>query len=178
MRQGPRLWCRVHQSQFGAIHFSLRDIHRFSHPDCPYPYLYLGCDMATCLFERFGDEMYDRTLAIAFSLWQGHSITAIRVPAMHLCDLTSAKTLSALRVDLSTLMHNDLKTPQAWGLALQRHPANFQGIKFKSRFNDKVCLAIFNRDHIEKRIKETAGRSLLDSDAAADWLHEHKVSLY
>src|ERR1041385_3104745 len=163
-RLGPRLWCRVHQSKFGAIHFSLRDIHRFSHPDCPDSFLYLGCDTATCLFERFGDEMYERALAIACSLWQGHSLTGIRVPALHVCDLTKAKTLSALRVDLSALMHNDLKTPQQWGLAIQRHPANFQGIKFKSRFNGKMCLAVFERGNILKLLKQTSSESLLESE--------------
>jgi hypothetical protein len=122
--------------------------------------------------------LYDRALALAFSLWQAHSITAIRVPAIHVCDLTNAKTLSALRADLSALMHNDIKTPQEWGLAIQRHPANFQGIRFKSRFNGKMCLALFKRDNVEKKLKETVGKSLVDSDEATDWLHKHKVSLY
>src|SRR3954471_19128844 len=54
-KERPRLWYRVHQSKFDAIHFSLRDVHRFSHPQCPYSCLYLACDIATCLFERFGD---------------------------------------------------------------------------------------------------------------------------
>jgi len=177
-QQGPRLWYRVHQSRFEAIHFSLRDLHRFSHPDCAHSYLYLGCDTATCLFERFGDEMYDGGLAVAFSLWQTHSVSAIHVPAIHLCDLTNAKTLSALRVDLSALMHNDLKIPQLWGLAIQQHPANFQAIKFKSRFNGKMCLALFNRDNLAKRLKDSAIVSLLNSGDAADWLHKHKVSFY
>src|SRR5436305_4162037 len=96
-RLSARRWHRVHPSKFGAIHFSLRDIHRFSHPECPCSCLYLACDTATCLFERFGDQMYDRALAVAFSLWQAHSVTAVRVPAIHICDLTNARTLSALR---------------------------------------------------------------------------------
>ncbi len=134
--------------------------------------------MATCLFERFGDEIYDQKRAIAKSLWQAHSVSTVRIPEIHVCDLTNAKTLSALMVDLSALMHPELKTPQAWGQAIQRHPANFQGIKFKSRFNHKVCLALFQRDGIEKQIRETALGALAINDAAADWLHNHKVSLY
>jgi hypothetical protein len=176
--EGPRLWYRVHQTKFDAIHFSLRDIHRFSHPQCLYSCLYLACDSATCLFERFGDQLYDRALTIASSLWQAHSVTAIRIPAIHICDLTNSKTLSALRADLSALMHYDLKIPQQWGLAIQRHPANFQGIKFKSRFNGKICLALFARDNVENKLKETSSESLLDSESAADWLHGHKVRLY
>jgi hypothetical protein len=115
---------------------------------------------------------------VAFSLWQAHSITALRIPAIHICDLTNSKTLSALRADISALMHYDLSIPQQWGLAIQRHPANFQGIKFKSRFNGKICLALFARDNIEKKPKETSSETLLDSDQAADWLHGHKVRLY
>jgi hypothetical protein len=115
---------------------------------------------------------------LAFSIWQAHSITGIRIPAIHICDLTNPKTLSALRVDLSTLMHYDLKIPQQWGLAIQRHPANFQGIKFKSRFNGKICLALFDRDNIKKKLKEASNESLLDSESAAGRLHKYKVSLY
>ena len=90
----------------------------------------------------------------------------------------AARTLSALKVDLSALMHNDLRAPQGWGLAIQRHPANFQGIKFKSRFNPKVCLALFGRDGIEKQLQETLVGALPANDAAADWLHDHKVGPY
>src|SRR5207249_10662750 len=125
-RQRARLWFRVHQLRFSATHFSLRGIHRFSHPKCPYALLYLGSEIATCLFERFGDEMYNQKKAIAKSLWQAHSVSTVRVLEIQVCDLTNAKTLSALMVDLSALMHPELKTPQAWGLAIQRHPANFQ----------------------------------------------------
>ena len=122
--------------------------------------------------------MYDQERAIAKSLWQAHSLSIVRVPEIHVCDVTNAKTLSALMVDLSALMHPELRTPQAWGLAIQRHPANFQGIKFRSRYNHKVCLALFQRDGIEKQIRETALGALAINDAAADWLHNHKVSLY
>jgi hypothetical protein len=140
--------------------------------------VYLGSDTATCLFERFGDEMYDRGRAIAQSLWRAHSVSTIRVPEIHVCDLTNARTLSGLMVDLGALAHHDLRTPQEWGLAIQQHPANFQAIKFKSRFNHKICLALFRRDGIEKRLKETFVQPLPANDAAADWLHDHKASLY
>jgi len=122
--------------------------------------------------------MYDQKKAIAKSLWQAHSVSTVRVPEIQVCDLTNAKTLSALMVDLSALMHPELRTPQAWGLAIQRHPANFQVIKFRSRFNHKVCLALFQRDGIERQIRETALGALAINDAGANWLHNHKVSLY
>src|SRR5438270_7627143 len=103
-RQPARKWFRVHQSRYQAVHFSLRTIHRFSHKHCSYPLLYLAVDIDTCLFERFGDKAYDQAKAIGRALWQVHSIAAIQVPELQVCDLTNAKTRSALMVDLSALM--------------------------------------------------------------------------
>ena len=177
-RQPARNWFRVHLSQSPAIYFWLNTSHRFSHKECPYPFLYLAVDIDTCLFERFGDKAYEQQKVIAQSLWQAHSVSAIRVPAAYVCDLTRATTLSALMVDLSALMHNDVATPQQWGLAIQRHPANYQAIKFKSRFNGKACLALFQRDGMETRLQETPLGTLSNDDEAVDWLDKHKVSLY
>ena len=173
-----RKWHRVHQSAYPAKFFSLNTNHRFSHPQCPYPFLYLGADPATCFFERFGDILYDHKLAIANALWRAHGISAMDVPPLPVCDLTNARTLSALNVDLAALMSNRLSIPQEWGCAIQTHPANFRGIKFKSHFNNGFCLAIICRDEIEKRIKEKFIDALPANDAAADWLHDHRVSLY
>jgi hypothetical protein len=177
-RLPARTWFRVHPSRFEAAHFSLSWSHRFSHEDCPFAFLYLAGDIETCLFERFGDIAYDKHKAIAKSLWQSHSVSQIRVPELHICDLTSAKTLSALMVDLSALMHNELTTPRVWGLAIQTHPQGFEAIKFKSRFNARACLALFRRNGIERGLRETELDVLSDNDAAVDWLDKYKVSLF
>ena len=177
-RQPTRNWFRVHQSRYATAYFSLDTHHRFSHKSCPYPFLYLGVDIDTCLFERFGDLAYEQQKTLPQSIWNAHSTSIVQVPEIHVCDLTNAKTLSALMVDLSALVHNDLAIPQEWGLAIQQHPANFQGIKFKSRFNDKVCLALFQRDGIETRLKGNLIDKLPNNDTAVDWLDKHKINLY
>ena len=94
-------------------------------------------------------------------------------PGSHVDDLDKI-----VKLDLSALVHNDLAIPQEWGLAIQQHPANFQGIKFKSRFNDKVCLALFQRDGIETRLKGNLIDKLPNNDTAVDWLDKHKINLY
>lgn len=177
-RLREQLWYRVHQSTYAAAFFSLNRNHRFSHPDCPLTFLYLGGDTATCLFERFGDLMYDKKLAVPHSIWKAHGMASIRVPRLRVCDLTDARTLSALRVDLSALTNNDVQVPQAWGLAIQRHPAEFEAIQFKSRFNDWFCLAVFNRRKMEKRVEERRLEPLAEHGPAIEWLQDHKVSLY
>src|SRR5579883_1198006 len=174
-RLPARNWYRIHQSRFSALHFSLNTIHRFSHEDCPCPLLYLAVDTDTCSLECFGDKAFERKQTIPQSLWMAHRITCVHLPALQICDLTDSRTLNALKLDLSALMNNDLTAPQAWGLALQRHPARFQGIRFKSRFNGKDCLAVFKRDGIEARLRETPLDPLPENDAALDWLDTHKV---
>jgi hypothetical protein len=171
-------WFRVHQTTLSATTFSLNPIHRYSHKDCPFPFLYLGADVDTCLFERFGDLAYDNKRAIPQSIWYAHSLSLISVPDLIICDLTSPRTLSSLMVDLSALMHTTMDAPQEWGLALQRHPENFQGLKFRSRFNGKACLALFQRDGLEKRLKEKHLNTLPNNDDAVDWLAKHEVGLY
>ena len=177
-RQPARNWYRVHESRYAGAYFSLSPHHRFSRKDCPYLFLYLGVDVDTCLFERFGDLAYDSQKAIPQALWAGHSISMIQVPETHVCDLSNAKTLSAMMVDLSTLMHIDVSTPQEWGLEIQKHPANFQAIKFKSRFNGKACLALFQRDGVKNLLHANVLDKLSKVDGAVDWLHKHEVSLY
>lgn len=177
-RQAPAAWVRVHASQFAPVHFSVNPIHRFSHPGSLYGILYLADGVSTCLFERFGDLAYDGEMAIPKSLWNDHCITTIHIPELQVCDLMDALTLSTLRVDLNGLMTHRLAVPQQWGLALQRHPAGFHGIQFRSRFNANRCLALFKRGEVDRllRIGETA--ALPDSEEASEWLDRHRVSLY
>ena len=177
-RQPGRNWFRVHQTVHSSRYFSLNPAHRFSHQDCPYPVLYLGVNIDTCLFERFGDETYDSAKALPQSLWDAHSVSLLQVPEICLCDLTKPETLSALRVDLTALMNEKLDVPQEWGVAIQKHPSNFQGIKYKSRFNDRACLAVFQRDGLEKSMPDSALGALSAVDEAADWLDKHRVRLY
>ncbi len=177
-RQPVGKWFRVHQTLHSALYFSLDPAHRFSHKDCPYPVLYLGVNIDTCLFERFGNEAYDGAKTLPQSLWKAHSVSLFQVPAMCVCDLTKPETLSALRVDLTALMNEKLDVPQKWGLVIQKHPSNFQGIKYKSRFNDRACLAVFQRDGVEKSMPDSALGAISALDEAADWLDRHRVRLY
>lgn len=171
-------WFRVQQSAHADLQVGLKAFHRFSHQSCPFPILYLAAGIDTCLFERFGDEVYDRQKAIAHSIWAAYSVCTVKVPELYVCDLGLTKTLSAMMADLTALMHNNLAAPQEWGLALQKHPANFQAIKYRSRFNGKACLALFDRGDMQRRLRQTLREPLSDSDAAVTWLDKHKVSLY
>ncbi len=80
-------------------------------------------------------------------------------------------------VDRASLLAADLAIPQAWGLAVQEHPAAFRAIKYSSRFMDQLCLGLFDRDRPALHIKAKPLGALNDLDAAVNWLHERKVAL-
>lgn len=139
--------------------------------------MYVAIDPATCLWERFGDRLFDNGHVIPRTLWEDSSISAIDVTAMHLCDLSTVSTRSALTVDLTALMSDDIQVPQQWGLAIREHPEQVPAIKFKSRFTAAACLAIFERGNISAQLKETLIGPLSTYGPALDWLNKNKVAL-
>ena len=123
-RQIARAWYRVHPSSDDAIYFSLLPTHRFSHPNCPYKFLYLTIDAQTCLWERFGDLMFDGAHALPKTHWDDASISAIQVPPLHLCGLVQYQYSKRAYCGLNrALMSDDITVPQQWGLAIQNHPS-------------------------------------------------------
>ena len=176
-RQLARAWFRVHQSVHNAIFFTITPTHRFSHPDCPHKLLYVAMDPQTCLWERFGDPMFDGGHALPKIQWDMTSISKIDVPPLRLCDLANVRTRSALTVDLSALMNEDISLPQEWGLAIQNHPTQVPAIKFKSRFTGAACLALFDRGGLSSRLRETCLGPINQFEPALDWLAKNKVSL-
>jgi hypothetical protein len=127
--------------------------------------------------ERFGDYIYDNARHLPQTIWDSTVISTIKVPGFNLCDLSKAATRSALAVDLASLMSPDLTVPQKWGLELQNHSSEVPAIKFRSRFTDKPCLAIFGRSGIRSRLKESRLGAVNDYDLALDWLTKHQVAL-
>ena len=176
-RQPARTWFRVHAENDPALSFRLAAHHRFSHSDSPHKLLYVGSDPATCLWERFGDDAFRGCRALSRRLWAETVLSQIHVPEIHVCDLASAALRTVLTVDRASLMTHDFTVTQAWGLAIQRHPARFQGIRSSSRFIDRPCLALFDADDFAARLKATVLGGLADSQAATEWLERYKIAM-
>lgn len=176
-RQIGRAWFRVHASAAHAVVFNLKPTHRYSHPDCPFPILYVALDPETCLWEVLGDAVFDHGHALPRTHWDDLMISRIVVPPLRVCDLSKTTTRGALIVDLAALMNDDVSIPQEWGLAIQSHPSQVPAIKCKSRFTGAACLAIFDRGGIRHRLRETPPGLLSKSDSALNWLTKHQVTL-
>jgi hypothetical protein len=169
-------WCRVHPGSYNAIYFSKNIGHRFSHPQAPYGFLYLAKDVATCLWERFGDRLFDDQRKLPRSLWESMVISHVDIPPLKVCDLARISTRSELNVDLSSILHIDLSVPQLWGKAIQEHPDDVRGSRYLSRFTDRPCLVLFEKPGVV--LNEKCLGPLTDLTAAAKFLDQHKVALY
>ena len=176
-RQPRRLWFRVHKTGTPAVAFGKFPHHRFSHPHCPFPLLYLGATPQTCLWEYFGDEVFHGQRVISAAKWGGCRLSQVLVPDLKVCAVSQERTRDAMSVDRASLMAADLNIPQAWGLAVQEHPAAFEAIQYSSRFLDQSCLVLFDRDGLSAKLRETRLGCLADLDAAVDWLEERKTAL-
>jgi hypothetical protein len=176
-RQPQRGWFRVHRSGTSAVEFGIRGHHRFSHAQCPFPLLYLGASIGVCLWEYFGDDVFRGRRAISAAKWNGSRLSRIVTPPLKVCAVSQEATREAMGVDKASLLATDLGVPQAWGLAVQRHPSGFEGIKYWSRFVEQPCLALFERGGMAARLEETLLGPLNDLDGAAEWLDERKAAL-
>lgn len=176
-RQPQRPWFRVHRSGSPAIEFGIHSHHRFSHPKCPFPLLYVGASIPACLWEYFGDDVFRGQRVISAAKWNGCSLSRIAVPQLKVCAVSQEPTRDAMGVDKASLLATDISIPQAWGLAVQQHPAGFEAIKYSSRFIDQPCLALFDRGGMAAQLQETLLGPLNSLDAAVDWLDERKAAL-
>jgi len=176
-RQPRRLWFRVHKTGTEAVCFGKFPHHRFSHPHSPFPLLYVGSTLQTCLWEYFGDDVFHGQRVISAAKWGGCCLSQILVPELKVCAVNLERTRDAMSVDRASLMAADLDIPQAWALAVQEHHAAFEAIKYSSRFLDQPCLALFDRDGLSAKLQATSLGALTDLEAAVDWLDERKAAL-
>ena len=176
-RQPQRTWFRVHDSSSPAVQFGKLAHHRFSHPNCPFPLLYVGASPQTCLWEYFGDDLFQGQRVISAAKWNGCFLSQTIVPELKVCAVSLERTREAMSMDKACLLAVDLSTPQAWGLAVQEHPAAFEAIKYSGRFVDLPCLALFDRGGLAAKLQATSLGALSNLDAAVDWLDERKAAL-
>ncbi len=176
-RQPEQAWFRVHRSDRSPIQFGKFAHHRFTHPDCRFPMLHVGVTVPVCLWEYFGDDVFGGQRVISSGKWRGCSLSRIMIPALGVCDVCDGPTREAMGVDKASLLAADIAIPQAWGLALQEHPAAFDGIKYSSRFTDLPCLVLFDRGGMAVRMEVTSLGPLSQVNHAVDWLDERSVAL-
>lgn len=139
--------------------------------------LYVGASLTACLWEYFGDAVFQGQRVIAATRWNGCGLSQVVVPQLKVCAVSLESTREVMGVDRASLAAADLTIPQAWGLAVQNHPAGFEALRYSSRFLDQSCLALFDRAGLADRLEVKSLGALNDLDTAVDWLDARRAAL-
>ena len=134
---------RVHQAQYSPIYFGRSGRSRFDAPEKEYGVLYMAQDEFCAFRETIG--RFSRYRLISQEVLQQRCLSEIRADSpLTLVDLTGAG-LTHLDAD-GRLFTGDYKRAQAWGLAFYHHPAQPDGIYYRSRHDpSRFCLALYER---------------------------------
>ena len=116
-----------------------------------FPCVYLGLTKQTAICEIYGDKCYlTRTKklavhAIATKYAQRLRFLKPPLPALNLCNWTDSGMRLSCGIDSSAIMALNFKITRTWAERVARHPANFDGIYYRSRHTDEPCLVLWLR---------------------------------
>ena len=128
--------------------------------------MYFGESFTLCLQETLLRDRANAALPGPFlvaeaelTLWDWAVIEVIR--PVRVVDLRGA-ALARSRVPTDVVGAADQRLARSWAAALHRHPANFDGIAFPSRFRTGDNLALFHA-RVEGALRVAGRRRVLDS---------------
>jgi hypothetical protein len=135
-----------------AIHFTDTGNGRWDGSNQGYQILYVGKDVQVAFVECYRRM---ETVALGQLRLGTFPITEMELSKKFLAEITATKPLrfvqvygsglSALNAD-ARLASGDYDTSREWGRAFYNHPANVDGICYKSRHDDdRFCYGIFDR---------------------------------
>jgi hypothetical protein len=67
------------------------------------------------------------------------------LPRLKLCDLTHPDVRLSLGLEAGSLYATDLRLPQTWAERIALHPHLFDGIIYRSRLTDELCMVLWIR---------------------------------
>lgn len=145
-------WFRLYRVEFASQFFPSKGS-RLTPSSGKFPCVYLAASPETTVEEVWGDRfaalrhaggrvcVISRCQAQRWAFLQTGPLPV----DLRLCDLTDRDTRLAVGLDSGTLYATDLTLPQAWAERLARHPARFDGIRYRSRHTDEICLVLWGR---------------------------------
>ncbi|HEY5792918.1 MAG TPA: RES family NAD+ phosphorylase [Chthoniobacterales bacterium] len=136
------------------------------------PGVYLARTEKTAFLELYGDRLdaarqAGTQMILAEAELNRRVFAGIRTESLRLCDLARKGGGSKLRLDAGTLRASDLEYPQKFAEAICHHPAEVDGIRYRSRHTDEVCLVVWNRREVA-RLENTAPAPLRSHLRATD----------
>lgn len=143
IRSVEREWSRIHKIDKDPIFFGNAAEHRFDDPMRKYGVLHIGEDPFCAFIETYGHSTGVRFVTRS-SLGQRGLAAVVTTGALELVDLT-ANGLAKMGAD-ARLCDGDYTVAQKWSRAFWSHPAQPDGVLFRSRHDPaKICAAVFDR---------------------------------
>lgn len=114
-----------------------------------YKCAYLATNAVTAVLERWGDAFSAHRKAGAFTISRRTTANQVflsgTLPFLKLCDLTHADVIPAVGVDIATLHYPYIRRAKTWAERIARHPAQFDGILYRSRHTQEPCMVLWLR---------------------------------
>lgn len=169
-------WIRLHKKAY-PNRFYASPGSRLTPVSLDIPCCYLGATPETAVAEVWGDQFYARkeqggkVFSINVSRADCYEFLALTspLPQLRLCDLTDPQTRAGVGIDSGTLYSLDLHVPQAWAQVLAMHPANLDGVVYRSRHTDLECVVLWTRSkgrRLDKELKFERSGPFRESSAA------------
>lgn len=138
---------RIHQCRYSALYFGKTGVYRFDAPHHEYGVLYIADHIDGAFVETFGD-VWD--VQAHYNIVSAARLVSRCVSAVHLarpitvCDLTD-EGLARIGAD-GRLTSGDRLMAQQWSLAIWRHTAAVDGIRYRVRHDQsEIAIALFDR---------------------------------
>ena len=144
---------RIHRTAFGPLFFNRRStnstVFRFDAAYGEFGVLYASPSFSACMVETVIRDSFEKgslPLLIDQRDLDSRSISSLGLAtprAVRLADFT--QPLFKLGGNGQIMTVGDYRIPNLWSSAIHAHPDNLDGIYFRSRFANEVCVAIFDR---------------------------------
>jgi hypothetical protein len=139
------IWYRSHQIAHEPVFFGKKKSQRWDAPAGDYGVLYLGADKFCAFMESIGRGVLT-TRFVPKSVLQLRGLSKIRIKrALRLIDMASSGGLTRLGAEGALTNSADYDNSQRWSEALRGHPANTDGLYYRSRHDPaRIACALFD----------------------------------
>jgi len=177
LTEKKRSWFRLHRVAYPNQFFPSKGS-RLTPSSGNFSCVYLAASLETTVAEVWGDRLAALRDAggsiYVITESQAKQWSYLKTPVlplgMRLCDLTDRDTRLASGIESGTLYSTDLAVPQLWAERIARHPAHFDGILYRSRHTDELCLVLWIRPErkppLEHLLRFESAGAFCDSEAS------------
>jgi hypothetical protein len=139
------LWFRSHATSKDPIFYGRAATHRWDAPDGSYGVLYLACDEYCAFMESIGRGVL-KTRFVPRVMLQTRQVSKLRLlRPLRLIDLAASGGLARVGAEGTLTTGSGYRNSQRWSQALRNHPAQPDGLYYRSRYDPaRTAVALYD----------------------------------